>query len=396
MMIYLDNSATTRPSEKAVAAMEQALTQCWGNPSSLHCAGLDAEHLLTAARKQVLCAMGFADAKPAQLVFTASGTEADNMALCGVAHAKQSRRGGRIIISDSEHPAVEQPARQLEQEGFEVIRIPTVGGVFDMDCYRRVLSESKKPFLVSCMLVNNETGAVNDIAAIGAAARRENPDVVIHTDAVQGFLKLPRPLSATGADLITVSAHKVHGPKGVGALYLSANVLKGKHLAPVIFGGGQEQNFRSGTYNLPGIAGFGAAAAEGAEEMRQRLQTIVQLRRHFTQQLAATPALHEICINEPKNGQCAPHIISITLPYIKSNTALNALSARGICVSAGSACAANSGKVSHTLQAFGLDRDQADSTLRISLSHENTKEELDTLLDALASMLQTLVRFRSK
>lgn len=391
-LIYLDHCATTRPCPAAIDAMQKALCTNWGNPSSLHCMGTAAQHLLQQARMTLLQTLGYENQKPENLIFTAGGTEADHLALFGTTYAKaQHLHGGKIIISDSEHAAVEQAAQALETMGIEVVRIPTRGGVFDMDAYQKALTPHV--FLVSCMLVNNETGAVNDIAAIAAAARRVRSDVTIHTDAVQGYQKFPFRLSKLGADLITLSAHKIHGPKGVGALYVSPAVCKSKRLRCVITGGGQEHDMRSGTENMPGIAGFAAAAAWGDKQLREHLKKLHMLRDHLLQRLQTDPALSEIQCNSPQSALCAPHILSITLPHIKSNTALNFLSARGICVSGGSACSSNHPQISRTLLHFGLDRNAADSTLRISFSPENTIDQLDRFADALREAVTTLIRF---
>ena len=214
-LIYLDHCATTRPCPAAIDAMQKALCTNWGNPSSLHCMGTAAQQ----ARTTLLQTLGYENEKPENLIFTAGGTEADHLALFGTTYAKaQHLHGGKIIISDSEHAAVEQAAQALETMGIEVVRIPTRGGVFDMDAYQKALTPHV--FLVSCMLVNNETGAVNDIAAIAAAARRVRSDVTIHTDAVQGYQKFPFRLSKLGADLITLSAKKIPAPNGFGELYV--------------------------------------------------------------------------------------------------------------------------------------------------------------------------------
>ncbi len=392
-MIYFDNSATTKPSRACIDAMTAVLGETWGNPSSRHTMGVEAHKLLTGARRQLLSALGVRadNAKDENLIFCASGTEADNLAITGTAHAKKSNVGGKIITTDAEHPAVLGPVAALEKEGYRAAYIATENGVFDMEQFRREMTPDT--FLVSVMLVNNETGAVNDIRAISDYAKSVNPECVIHTDAVQGFLKLPFTPTTLGADMVTVSAHKIHGAKGVGALYVSPYLIKRKTLSPVIFGGGQESNFRSGTENLPGIAGFGAAAEAGFASMAADIAHMTQLRDYIAEKLSADEALSGVRCNVPASAR-APHILSIRLPKIKSETMLNYLSGRGIAVSSGSACSAQSGRISNALLCFGLSEQDADTTLRISLCADNTVGEADIFLDALRTGVKMLARMK--
>ncbi len=393
-MIYFDNSATTKPSQTCIDAMNGVLAEVWGNPSSRHAMGVEAHKVLVTARRQLLTALGIRpdQAKDENLIFCASGTEADNLAITGTAHAKKGNAGGKIITTDAEHPAVLGPVAALEKEGYRAAYIATKNGVFDMEQFRREMTPDT--FLVSVMLVNNETGAVNDIRAISDYAKSVNPACIIHTDAVQGFLKLPFTPTALGADMITVSAHKIHGPKGVGALYVAPHLIKRKTLSPVVFGGGQESGFRSGTENLPGIAGFGAAAAEGVASMTGDLAHITQLRDYLVDKLSSDESLSGVKVNLPSSEQRAPHILSIRLPKIKSETMLNYLSGRGIAVSSGSACAAQSGRISNALLCFGLSEQDADTTLRISLCAANTTGEADIFLDALRTGVKMLARMK--
>ena len=300
--------------------------------------------------------------------------------------------GGKIITSDSEHPAVLRTVEALEAEGFRAAYIPTKHGVFDMEQFRREMT--RDTFLVTVMLVNNETGAVNDIRAVSDYAKSVNPDCIIHTDAVQGYLKIPFTPGTLGADLVTVSAHKIHGPKGVGALYISPYMIKRRAVSPVIFGGGQEFSFRSGTENLPGIAGFGAAAAVGAASMESDIAKMTALRDRLPALLADDAVLSAVAVNLPQSQVRAPHIISLRMPKIKSETMLNFLSGRGFAVSSGSACAAQSGRISNALLCFGLSEAEADTTLRISLCADNTEEELIALCDALRTGIKMLARMK--
>jgi len=390
--IYFDNSATTALCPAARAAMLSVMDEVWGNPSSRHSMGTAAHTVLRRAREQVLSALGVRGGKDENLIFTASGTEADNLAITGTAHAKRALAGGKIITSDSEHPAVLRTVEALEAEGFRAAYIPTKHGVFDMEQFRREMT--RDTFLVTVMLVNNETGAVNDIRAISDFAKSVNPDCIVHTDAVQGFLKIPFTPTALGADLVTVSAHKIHGPKGVGALYISPYMIKRRAVSPVIFGGGQESGFRSGTENLPGIAGFGAAAAAGSASMDDDIARMTALRDRLPAMLAEDVILSGIAVNVPQSEVRAPHIVSLRMPKIKSETMLNFLSGKGIAVSSGSACSAQSGRISNALLCFGLSEAEADTTLRISLCADNTEDELAALCDALRTGIKMLARMK--
>lgn len=390
--IYFDNSATTALCKEARDAMLSVMDEVWGNPSSRHSMGTAAHAVLKKAREQVLIALGVRGAKEENLIFTASGTEADNLAVIGTAHAKKALSGGKIITTDSEHPAVLRAVESLEAEGFRAAYIATKNGVFDMEQFRCEMT--RDTFLVTVMLVNNETGAVNDIRAISDYAKSVNPDCIVHTDAVQGFLKIPFTPTSLGADLVTVSAHKIHGPKGVGALYISPYMIKRRAISPIVFGGGQEFGFRSGTENLPGIAGFGAAAAVGASTLEQDIAKMTALRDRLPAMLADDPTLSNIAVNLPQSDARAPHIVSLRMPKIKSETMLNFLSGKGFAVSSGSACSAQSGRISNALLCFGLSEAEADTTLRISLCADNTEEELIALCDALKVGIKMLARMK--
>lgn len=381
-MIYLDNSATTALSESVKKAMITAM-ECYGNPSSLHAEGLRARKLLIDSRSAVLSALG---ERCGKLIFTSCGSEASNLVFFGAARAKSRRVAKRIVITDSEHPSVENPSEALVKEGFEVFRIRTKGGRLDEGSVAEALSQPV--FLVSLMLVNNETGAVYDVGSVFRAAKAKYPDVICHCDAVQGFLKIPFTPSGIGADAVTLSGHKIHAPKGVGALWISDRMVKEKRFSPLIFGGGQEDGFRSGTENTLEIAGFAAAAREGKASFADDTELMRDLRKYFM----SLPELAErgIRINSPETA--APHIISITLPGIRSETILHFLSGKGICVSAGSACSSHSGKPSRALLAFGLTPKEADCTVRASLSRFSTKEDVRALAAALAEASDTLIR----
>ena len=382
--IYLDNSATTALCDAAKNAMMRAM-ECYGNPSSLHTAGLEAEHMVRRAREQVEAALGVRKGT-GMIYFTASGTEANNLAIMGSVFAKERLVGKRIVTTDGEHSSIEATLQELEKKGFEVVRIPTKNGVLDMDFAGKAID--KNTILVTAMMVNNETGALYDLKSLFALAKRNAPGVVTHCDAVQGFMKAIFSPAAIGADLVTISAHKIHGPKGVGALYVGAEITKAKKLIPIIFGGGQELGMRSGTENVIGIAGFGAAAEQAQSTLRPDLIRMTQLRNYLEQKLAQIP---EITLNLP-SGNRAPHVVNLTLPDIKSETMLNHLSAKEICVSSGSACASHGKATSRALAAFGLTPEQADCSLRVSLCAQNTEADIDALCESLGGAVAALVR----
>lgn len=387
-MIYLDNSATTSLCDRARSRMMEAM-DCFGNPSSLHSVGYEASVLLGEARGSVLSSLGVRKNGEYELFFTGSGTEANNLALCGAAMAKTRMVSRKIIISDSEHPSVDNPAAWLAGQGFEVVRIPTRGGVLDAQALAAALSGGV--MMISLMLVNNETGALYDVASAFAAAKRANPEVITHCDATQAFLKVSGLSPARlGADMMTVSAHKIHGPKGVGALCVSKNILKTRRLVPIIHGGGQESGLRSGTENMVGICGFLGAVETYQPRLDADIAHMSAVRDYAIEALSAIPGVH---MNIPA-GARAPHIVNLTLPNIKSETMVHFLSSAGIAVSGGSACSSHSQHVSPSLLGFGLTRTQAMCSLRISLCPENTTDEIDALTDALRGGVERLVRIR--
>lgn len=388
--IYLDNSATTPLCDEAAEKMEYVAKNIYGNPSSLHTLGMNAEKEIEEARKNIFSAMGaskYGKVKPQMLVFTSSGTEANNLALIGAATAKERRRGGKIIVGETEHPSVTETAKYLSSLGYKVAFISSPQGVWDKEKYLSELTHDT--ILVSAMLVNNETGAINNIKEIADAAREKNPEALVHCDAVQGFLKTPEPLASFPADLITVSSHKIGGPKGVGALFVREKVLTSKGIVPVIHGGGQEYGLRSGTENTIGIAGFGAAAKIGEKTLTDELSKFSRLRK-LTENIISEK-LPEIRINTP-SCRHADHIISLTIPGIRSETMLHFLSSRGIYVSSGSACSSNTGHKSHVLLSYGMSENEADSTIRASLGKCNSESDIEKLCDALSFGIASLAR----
>lgn len=383
--IYLDNSATTAPSASAVAKINEVLS-IYGNPSSLHSMGQSAEKIVREARESILSALGVRS-REGELVFTSCGTEANALALLGSAHAKERRDATRILTTDSEHPSVYKNLDLLAKEGFEIVKIPTRGGVLDLDAIDRALD--KKIFLASFMLVNNETGAVYKVSEAFAKIKSKYPDAIMHCDAVQGFMKIPFTPVTLKADLISVSGHKLHAIKGVGALYISADMIKKKKITPFLIGGGQENGWRSGTENTVGIASFGASVADIKSRFSQNREHFSELYFYAVKKIE----MLGIKINRP-HGDFAHHIINVTIPNIKSETVLHFLSAEGIFISSGSACSSHSKTPSGTLIAFGLTPNEADSSLRISFSEYNTKEDIDALCSVLSLALERLVRIK--
>ena len=384
-MIYLDNSATTALAPEVRAAMLEVWDNV-GNPSSLHQAGQSAKRRLEAARSSLLSSAGLKSLEW-QAIFCGSGSEANNLALLGSAHTGRHLDSRRILITDSEHASVENTAEILASRGFEIVRVPTKGGALDLDV---IAKEAKKGVcLASFMLVNNETGAVYDIASAAEIIKKACPSALIHCDAVQGFMRIPLP-AAKNVDFFSVSAHKIHGPAGVGALMLRRELIKKRYLCPVIFGGGQEEGLRSGTENLAGAVGL----AKAAEIMKP--MTAANYEHMLDVSLYAIEKIREAGATVNIPAVRAPHILSITLPRIKSQTMLNLLSAGGVCVSSGSACSSNAKNrhVSSALVAYGLSEADADCTIRMSLCKDNTREDIDALCELLSSGIQRLVKIK--
>ena len=370
-MIYLDNSATTRPCTQAVEAMNRALTQDWANPSALYDFGINAARELRAARHSVAAAMG---AEPDRVFFTSCGTEADNWAVYGTVK-RLGKRGKHIITTAMEHHAILNCMKDLEAQGYEITYLqPDSKGNISLEDLKNALR--KDTILVSVMMVNNEVGSVQPIAQMAKLTHRLCPDAFFHTDAVQGFLKVPFQAKTLGADLISVSSHKIHGPKGAGALYISPRL---KSFPALIQGGGQEGGYRSGTEATPAIFGFAAAAEAGSKTFREDSQREQALLNTLCEELRALPC---VTVN---GAHDAPHILSVAIPGLPTQNSINLLQDEGICVSAGSACA--KGHRSHVLTAMGIDGDTIDSAFRISLSRETTPEEIGLLVKAVREKL---------
>ena len=370
---YLDNAATTKVCDEAAQAALTAMTENYGNPSSTHTKGRVANRLLEKARKQVSAALG---CTPGELIFTSCGSESDNWAIINGAEAMK-RRGKHIISSAVEHDAVRRSLDELESRGFEVTRLaPDEKGGISLDSVVSALRDDT--ILVSLMLVNNETGAVTDISSIARAVKKACPAALVHTDAVQGFMKVPFSAKSLGADMISISGHKIHAPKGVGALY----VKNGLKLKPFILGGSQENGRRAGTEAMPQIAAFGAACEIARAGMAENITRMQSLRERAVERLSREiPELVLI-------GGGSPHILSISLPGWRSEVLMNSLEAKEVYVSRSSAC--KKGGRSHVLEAMGLSSRVIDGAIRIGLSRFTTEEDIDALCAALKEAHDTL------
>ncbi|MDP4152692.1 MAG: cysteine desulfurase family protein [Bacillota bacterium] len=373
-MIYLDNAATSRPSATAIKAANEMFEKLYGNPSSLHKAGHDAEKAVEQARRFIAEAIS---AQPEEILFTSGGTEANNLAIIGAARAHK-RSGNRIITSDSEHPSVLRCFKALEDEGFEVVYIPTVEGTINMEKLANAVDDNT--ILISIMLVNNETGAINPVHLIRGVCRSKKVSPIIHADAVQATGKLSYSVSALNVDLLSMSAHKFHGIKGAGALYIK----KGINLLPVMYGGGQEKGLRSGTENTPAIAAMGAAIHEIMPSIKERYKRVSELRKYITDRLKDL----NIIVNSPDNG--LPYILNISLPGLKSETVLHFLESKDIYVSTTSACSSRKGAESYVLKAMGLSKERIESAVRVSFSDDTTLEEADILIETLKECIKEL------
>lgn len=382
MNVYFDNSATTKICDEALARYIEVSSEHFGNPSSLHAVGHDAEKIMTESRNTILKTIG----STGELIFTASGTEANNLAILGRAFAKERYKGARIITSAGEHSSVNSPLAYLADKGYDIICIPTKNGVFDTEALISALTP--KTILVSVMMVNNETGALYDIDKISRIVHTYAQDCVLHVDATQSYMKIPINVRKSKIDMLTISSHKIEGPKGVGALCVSEEIVKSKGLTAQILGGGQEHGYRSGTENVPGIAAFARAAQTAFPKIAERSEKMNELRDYIIKALEKTEAKPLITESH------APHIINVILPKIKSQTMLSRLSEKGICVSSGSACSSHAHHASSALAAYGISDEMSDYSIRISLSHRNTKEEANYFISEFNDALSTLQRVK--
>lgn len=359
------------------------MTEDYGNPSSMHHKGVVAENYIKEAKKKIAKTLK-ADEK--EILFTSGGTESDNMAIIGVARA-MNRKGKHLITTMVEHPAVLETMKYLEKEGFEVTYLPVDRhGLINIDELKAAIREDT--VLVSIMMVNNEIGALEPIAEAGKAIKETNPDTYFHVDAVQGYGKVMINPRNMNIDLMSVSSHKIHGPKGIGFLYIK----NGTKIVPINYGGGQQKGLRSGTENVPGIAGLGLAAQMAYENFDDDIEKLYKLKEYFIN--TANEKLSDISFNGFTDRNSAPHIISMSVKGVRAEVLLHALEDKGIYVSAGSACASNAPHVSATLKGIGLESDLLDSTVRISMSTYTTQEELDYTINSLCDIVGLLRKFR--
>ena len=362
-MIYLDNSATTKPCRECVEKIHEALTDSFANPSSVHFAGLEAARREEYARGVIADLLG---AESSEVYFTSGGTEANCTAVFGGVYGRRFKGKKGVVISAIEHSSVYESAKRLESEGFDVRYLcpDKYGRISADEIYSKI---DENTVFVSLMLVNNELGTIEPVQTCADAVRRAGAPALIHCDAVQAFGKIPVNVRKLGVDMLTVSAHKIHGPKGVGALYIK----KGVRIKPLLCGGEQEKKIRPGTESVPLIAGFGAAAQ--VLDAEASYEKVKDLNLYLRQRLCEITSAR---INSPEDA--LPYILNVSFPGVRSETLLNYLSENSVCVSSGSACA--KGKLSHTLKALNIGRELADSAIRISFSDENTHEDIDTFI----------------
>ena len=374
MEVYFDNSATTKVYPEVKDIMFKVMDEDYGNPSSLHMKGVQAEHYIKDSADIIAKTL---KCTPDEIIFTSGGTESNNLAIIGTALAKK-RKGKHLVTSSIEHASVLSVMAFLEKEGFEVTYIsPDSSGKVSAEAFADAVRDDT--ILVSCMHINNEIGAVQPIAEITKAVKKKNPNVYVHTDCIQSFGKIEVNLKKLGVDMLSVSGHKLHGPKGSGFLY----VKKGTLIRPIIYGGGQQKNMRSGTENVPAIAGLGVAVKLTMTDMAEKMERVMSLRDKLIEGLTALPEVYS-------NSETAPHIASISFTGVRAEVMLHALEDKGIYVSSGSACSSNKRRESAVLTAIGLNRDRLESTLRFSFNETNTEEEVDYAVKTIAELLPVL------
>lgn len=375
-MLYLDHSATTKPYDEVIATVAEVMGKVYGNPSSLHGLGVEAERLMKQAKEVIAHILGISSK---EIVFTSGGSESNNLAIKGVAK-QYKKRGNHVITSIVEHPAVFDAVKQLEQEGFRVTYLPVDhDGRVDVERLKQELTD--ETILVSIMHVNNEIGTVQPIEQIGQLLKAY-PKVLFHVDGVQGFGKIPLSLKSAGIDLYSISAHKIHGPKGVGLLYKR----EGVSLYPLISGGGQENGLRSGTENVPGIVGMTKAMRMILEVHKRKAQHVALLKQQLI--TAINKSTLNVRVNSPHDG--SPHIVHLSFPEHRGEVIVHALEEKGIYVSTKSACSSKLDKPSRILQAIGLEDAYSSGAIRISLSYENTEDDIETLMKSLEETVTSL------
>ena len=384
MEAYFDNSATTKVFDCVRDIVVKTMTEDYGNPSARHKKGMEAEQYVRQAASQIAKTLRVQEK---EILFTSGGTESNNMALIGAAMANR-RAGNHLVTTRIEHASVYNPMAFLEQQGFEVTYLKVDG---EGHISLKELEESIRPntILVSVMHVNNEVGAVEPVAEIGALIHRVNPEILFHVDAIQSYGKYEIRPKRENIDLLSVSGHKIHGPKGVGFLYIDQRVK----IHPLLYGGGQQRDLRSGTENVPGIAGLGAAAEEIYRDHAGKVEHLVKLKNHMITRMGEIP---EATVNSRMDLESAPQIVSVSFAGVRSEVLLHALEEKGVYVSSGSACSSNHPAISGTLKAVGVKKELLDSTLRFSFGMFNTLEEVDYAVDVLKELLPVLTRYRRR
>ena len=382
MEAYFDNSATTKVLDSVKDIVVKTMTEDYGNPAAKHRKGMEAEQYIRDARKIIADTM---KVQEKEILFTSGGSESNNMALIGAAWANQ-RAGKHIISTSIEHPSVYNPLGVLEELGFEVTILPVD---HDGHISLKELEEAIRPdtILVSTMYVNNEVGAVEPVEEISKIIKAKNPSTLYHVDAIQAYGKYVIRPKKQGIDLLSVSSHKIHGPKGVGFLY----IRNGVKIKPLIYGGGQQAGMRSGTENVPGVAGFGAAAKEMYTNHAEKVQKLIELKDYMTDRLCE---IEGTVINSKKGEASAPQIVSVSFEGVRSEVLLHALEDKGVYVSSGSACSSNHPGISGTLKGIGVAQKLLDSTIRMSFGMFNTKEEVDYTIDVLKELVPVLRRYQ--
>ncbi len=379
--VYLDNSATTKAYDSVGDLVRKVLCEDYGNPSSMHAKGVAAEHYIKEA-KETLAKLLKVQEK--EIYFTSGGTESDNLAIMGAARANR-RRGNHLITSAIEHPAVINTMRHLEEEGYRITFLPVDRyGRIRLDALKEALCD--ETILVSVMYVNNEVGSVQPIAEAASMVKAYNKEILFHVDAVQGFGKYRIYPKKLNVDMCAVSGHKIHGPKGTGALYVGSHVK----IQPILFGGEQQKNVRSGTENVPGIAGLSLAARTIYQDLDKKVAAMRELKERF---IEGVQKIENTTIHGLYDETSAPHIISVGFAGIRSEVLLHALEEKGIYVSSGSACASNHPQVSGVLKGIGAEQEYLDATLRFSLSEFTTQEEIDYTLDTLYNIVPVLRKY---
>lgn len=385
MEVYLDNSATTRAYDKVGDIVRKVMCEDYGNPSSMHSKGVEAEYYIKEAKESLAKIL---KVQEKEIVFTSGGTESDNLALMGTARANQ-RAGKHLITSSIEHPAILNTMRHLEEEeGFRVTYLPVDRyGRIRLDALREALCN--ETILVSVMYVNNEVGSVQPVEEAASIVKAFNRNILFHVDAVQGFGKYYIYPKKMKIDMLSLSGHKIHGPKGIGALYINENVK----IKPIVYGGEQQKNVRSGTENVPGIAGLSAAAKEIYTDLHCKVSKMRALKEHF---IEGVSKIEDTTIHGLYDATSAPHIISVGFAGIRSEVLLHALEEKGICVSSGSACASNHPAISGVLKGIGAKKEYLDATLRFSMSEFTTLEEIDYTLETLYNLVPVLRRYKRR